>query len=424
MGALIHVAEAALAMFLLALFAGASRYQPFLTRRADETRTDVKVAAIVPIYNEDSRLLRLCLKSLLRQTRPLDEIYVIDDGSAAPDGRHVAEAFAQTHPEVTFHAFQQNRGKREAQAWAVARTEAEIILTVDGDTILDKRCVEAGLTPFQRESVQGVCGRLRARNRRQNPLTWLADLQFVGTFGVKWAAYSLAGSVLSATGALSLWRTEVLSQNLDDYLGSPLEHGDDRRCTNYALRSGHVVYQATATGSTQVPARVSEYLSQQSRWSKSVFPEARYALRQMRPTRAAWWLNLEESVLRIGLGACLTLGILMDPAASGRGLFGYYALALLALSSIPSDRCAGPSLIQRMLLPLYCLADYLAWPSHLYNWLQPTSSWEADATLAHRADVPSDALLAVDARQLASDPVHHAESIYSCQLSGVMAFNR
>jgi len=423
MGTLIHVAEAALAIFLLALFVGASRYQLFMTRCVDEMRTDVKVAAIVPVYNEDPRLLRLCLISLLRQTRPLDEVYVIDDGSTAPNGRHVAEAFAQIHPEIILHAFPQNLGKRKAQAWAVARTEAEIILTVDGDTILDKRCVEAGLTPFQREGVQGVCGRLRARNRRQNPLTWLADLQFAGTFDVKWAAYSLAGSVLSATGALSFWRTEVLSQNLDDYLGSPLEHGDDRRCTNYALRFGHVVYQATATGTTQVPVRLCDYLSQQSRWSKSVFPEARYALRQTRPTRAVWWLNLEESVLRIGLGACLTLGILMDPAASGRGLLGYYALALLVLSSISSDRRASPSLVQRLLLPLYCLADYLAWPSHLYNWLQPTSSWEADPTLAHNADVPSNDLLAVDARQLASDPIQHAESIYSCQLSGAMWFN-
>jgi hyaluronan synthase len=39
------------------------------------------VAVIIPVYNEDPRLFRKSLESVIYQTRKVDEIYVVDDHS-------------------------------------------------------------------------------------------------------------------------------------------------------------------------------------------------------------------------------------------------------------------------------------------------------------------------------------------------------
>ena len=43
-----------------------------------------RVLAIIPAYNESDEALHTTVRSLLRQTRAPDAIYVIDDGSAVP----------------------------------------------------------------------------------------------------------------------------------------------------------------------------------------------------------------------------------------------------------------------------------------------------------------------------------------------------
>ncbi|MFB6286864.1 MAG: glycosyltransferase [Candidatus Bipolaricaulia bacterium] len=394
MDTLIIAAELAIAAFLLTTFVLSGRYRPVVRPPDSINSQRAKVAAIVPVCNEDPELFRLCIIGLLRQTRSIDEVYLIDDGSDSSACQQVADAFAQDHPHVTSYAFPDNRGKRRAQAWAVNQTDADILLTVDSDTILDVNALEEGLKPFHDKRVQGVCGRLRAASSR-NLLTWLTDLQFAQVFTLRWAAYTLSGSVLSATGMLSLWRRHVLADNLDDYVhqrfrGARIEHGDDRRCTNYALRYGWVVYQESAAGITRVPNRLGHYIHQQSRWTKSILPEVCYAIRHLRPTRAAWWLSLEEGVLRIGLGALLTLGILTEPLLSSQLLLGYHLTGTLGIAAVNWHRGLALSTTQILMLPAYSLFGYLAWPGQLYHCLMPTSSWESDLSDAREWNVVID----------------------------------
>lgn len=66
---------------------------------------DVKVAAVVVTYNR-KELLRECLNALLNQTRPLDEIIVIDNAST--DGTQ--EMIAKEFPYITYVLMSENIG--------------------------------------------------------------------------------------------------------------------------------------------------------------------------------------------------------------------------------------------------------------------------------------------------------------------------
>ena len=86
---------------------------------------DLRVAAIVPAYNEEATLTEVL--SVLKSTPGIDEILVVSDGST--DGTvEIARGMGMR----TIH-LRQNQGKGRAMAVGVAHTDASVLLFVDGD---------------------------------------------------------------------------------------------------------------------------------------------------------------------------------------------------------------------------------------------------------------------------------------------------
>src|SRR5690606_10156552 len=146
------------------------------------------------------------------------------------------------------------------------------------DTVLARDAVEQAMRPFADERVQCVTGLVLALNRRRNLLTRLIDMRYVNAFLGERVAYSRLGSVLCACGSLAMYRGPVVRENLADFLnqrflGAPATAGDDRRLTFCCLMAGKAVIQPRAVAWTAVPERLTHYLRQQVRWTKSFIRE-------------------------------------------------------------------------------------------------------------------------------------------------------
>ncbi|MFL6193000.1 MAG: glycosyltransferase family 2 protein [Thermoanaerobaculia bacterium] len=88
---------------------------------------NLRVAAIVPAYNEEATLAEVL--AVLQETPAVDEILVVSDGST---DRTVE--IARSMGLRTIHAVR-NQGKGRAMAIGVAHTDAEVLLFVDGDIL-------------------------------------------------------------------------------------------------------------------------------------------------------------------------------------------------------------------------------------------------------------------------------------------------
>jgi len=281
------------------------------------------VAAVVPMHNEDPDLAVAAIRSMLAQTRPIARIHVVDDGST--DGGAAADAVEQVlrHQDscrdwiVTRLA--RNVGKRNAMAVAFrAAPDADVFLCVDSDTVLDVDAVEHGLKPFADPTVSAVAGLVLALNWRRNLLTRLIDLRYVSAFLAERAAYSYFGAVLCCCGSLSFYRSHVVREHLDDFvdqrfLGRTATFGDDRRLTNYALRSGRVVLVEQSRAQTAVPERLGHYVRQQVRWNKSFIRESSWVLGTFPVRHGAFWLTLTEIVGWIIIGSLTLAGLVIAP---------------------------------------------------------------------------------------------------------------
>jgi peptidoglycan/xylan/chitin deacetylase (PgdA/CDA1 family)/glycosyltransferase involved in cell wall biosynthesis len=222
-----------------------------------------RVAAIVPAYDEDPAELRAVVESIVGQSMPPDMIYVVDDGSGIPVGRPFE------HPKVTWLR-KENGGKRSAQVYALDRMDPadwDFILTVDGDSILDRYALEHQLRAFSRGSVMATTGMVLVRNRTHNLLTRLADLNIGTSCVMMRASRSLLGTLETTSGALAVYRAHILFQHKERYLQGT--YGDDRALAMYSALEGEVVGVNEAVVWSAMPTSVMLTYKQRLRWSKS-----------------------------------------------------------------------------------------------------------------------------------------------------------
>lgn len=95
------------------------------------------ITAIIPTYNR-SKLLLECIASIREQTRPVDEIIVVDDGSTDDTG-HVVRSL----PGPIRYLRQENAGKSAALNTALKEAQGEFIWICDDDDLALPEAAEA-----------------------------------------------------------------------------------------------------------------------------------------------------------------------------------------------------------------------------------------------------------------------------------------
>lgn len=236
-----------------------------------------KVLAIIPAYNESTAGLHATVWALINQTRPPDKIIVIDDGSVDP-----VEAFP--HPLVEWQS-QANTGKRGAQVTVLRgldRSEFRFILTVDSDSAPYPDAVEHLLRAMSKDSVQAATGMIYIRNYDESIVAAAADIDIGTSCVMMRASRSMLGALETTSGALALYRSELLYDHLDAY-AVECGTGDDRWLALRALMRGEVVAVAEAKVATDMPASVRGTRKQRLRWGRSWWWMLPYAFTNLSP---------------------------------------------------------------------------------------------------------------------------------------------
>lgn len=346
--------------------------RPFRAAPAAQPALDaMRVTVAVPCYNEDPAILRASLLSMLAQDRLPDHVYVVDDGSTAADYSAVrleaAAAMAGAGVRFTWTRTP-NGGKRHAHAVAVrGAPDADVYLTVDSDSVLDRRAVGELLAPFADPRVQSVAGVFLAANNRTTPLARMLDLVYLPSQLLGRGGMSVMGSVLVNSGALAAYRAEVVRDALPAYLGEtfagrPVGFSDDSFLTLAAFLRGRTVHQSSAFAFAAMPEKFSHHRRQYLRWMRGSFIRSWWRFRYLPVRSYAYWWHLLGWVLSavsgwafadaVVLGAArgeLHWSYLLVPLAAG------YGLAVPYLTVRRSDEPFASRLLTWSLAPLAVL---------------------------------------------------------------------
>jgi len=90
--------------------------------------TRLGVAAVMAVYNQRETILE-AIDSIMAQTRPADEVIVVDDGSTDGSGDLVAQRYGSRLQVI----HQQNRGAAAARNVGIKATRSPLLAFLDGD---------------------------------------------------------------------------------------------------------------------------------------------------------------------------------------------------------------------------------------------------------------------------------------------------
>jgi hyaluronan synthase len=326
--------------------------RPYTVTAAQQARVDrLKVAVNIPVYNEDPLILDRALYAMFTQTRLPERVEVVDDGSTR-DYSEVRAYWQQHHPSAVQFSWirQPNLGKKRAQARTFATADADIFVTLDSDTALERTALSEGLKPFADRRVQSVAGVELAWNHRTNWLTRLNSTRSLIWQMLSCSAQSVAGDILVNRGTFALYRAAVIRDNVRAYVnetffGRPVDLGDDAALTLFARARGKAVQQPSAIQFAMYPDTLSHHFRQWTRWMRGSTIRTFWRIRYLRILSYSWWFTVINLWTYAAATATVIVCVALWPqsrifaATTAAASIGWsYAMAVRMFAIIRSDQ--------------------------------------------------------------------------------------
>ncbi|XGB41340.1 MAG: glycosyltransferase [Nodosilinea sp. LVE1205-7] len=218
------------------------------------------VSVLVPAFNEEKVIVKT-VNSILRSYYPNFNIIAIDDGSKDGTYSLLLKVFG-SHPHVRVLT-KPNGGKSAALNYGITRTDADLIVTLDADTVLRPDALGKLVRHFSHPQVGAIAGNAKVGNRI-NILTYWQALEYIASQNLERRALSLLNCISVVPGAIGAWRREVLLK-AGGFVNDTLAEDTDLTLT--VLEMGYRVdYEENAIALTEAPDTVGAFLQQRFRW--------------------------------------------------------------------------------------------------------------------------------------------------------------
>lgn len=222
-------------------------------------KQSVTISILIPCHNEEAGI-RACIESCLRQTRPADQILVVNDGSTDKSGEILA-TFGNKIQVLTIPVATGN--KSFAQERGLKFITGDVFFASDGDTILDEHMLEEIESSYKNNlSVLAVGGYVRSL-----PFNWITacrELDYIIGQNLHKVAQSNIDALFVIPGCASAFKTKIFKKYITfdhDTLTEDLDF-------TYKMHKFFfkIAYNTKAIAYTQDPGTLSQYINQMRRW--------------------------------------------------------------------------------------------------------------------------------------------------------------
>jgi len=219
-----------------------------------------RVSVVIPAYNEEKVIVRT-VESILSSDYPYFDIIVVDDGSTDLTYKKISTVF-KNNPRVKVLT-KPNGGKSSALNLGISGTRAEIVITLDADTVFKSSTISKLVRNFDNPKVGAVAGNAKVGNRL-NLLTYWQALEYITSQNLDRRAFSLMNCITVVPGSVGAWRRKAVLR-AGGFSNRTL--AEDADLTFYIIRLGYkVVYEDAAIAYTEAPDTVKSFVKQRFRW--------------------------------------------------------------------------------------------------------------------------------------------------------------
>jgi FkbM family methyltransferase len=267
----------------------------------------ISVNVIIPVYGERSDALAATLTACLKQTYPISEIFVVDDGSVDPVS---LPDWAQNSPIVQLLRLPQNRGISGARNAAIALSHATLLACINTEIVPEADWLATCVRHLAQHPYVGACfTRVVPQNPNKLLSRWRMRFQEPAKYG------QLSGPAVFAPGHAVLFRKEAVDQVGGYDIRYRRRHEDSDIC----IRMRRVGWETHYTAQSSCVSIQRDSLSELSRKQlrdSDWFAPGEYSFFRLFLLQCRWlFVRLARNLLR---GRILFLPI--DVAIWGRSL--------------------------------------------------------------------------------------------------------
>ncbi|MDX8051960.1 bifunctional polysaccharide deacetylase/glycosyltransferase family 2 protein [Lentzea sp. BCCO 10_0798] len=289
------------------------------------------VTVLVPAYNEEAGV-EATVRTILSSTWPV-HVIVIDDGSTDRTSEVVQSLRL---PNVSL-VRQRNAGKAAALNTGLRHTRTELVVMVDGDTVLEPETVGNLVQPFADHEVGAVSGNAKVGNRSGLLGRW-QHIEYVIGFNLDRRMYDVMQCMPTVPGAVGGFRVEALRE-----VGGVPEDtlAEDTDLTMALERAGwSAVYEESARAWTEAPASLGQLWRQRYRWCYgtlqamwkhrgAIFERGLGGKLGRRALPYLFLYQVALPVLAPAIDVFAVLSLWTDPVAGAFAWLGFLALQLI-----------------------------------------------------------------------------------------------
>ena len=226
---------------------------------ADDEPFVVPVSVIVPAYNEEVGI-EAAVRSIDATDWPELEILVVDDGSSD----QTSEVVAALDMERVRLVRKPNGGKPSALNIGIREARHDVLVMIDGDTVLEPTTIPELVQPLRDPDVGAVAGNPKIGNET-NLMTRLQVSEYLMSSSLERRVTAPAGLITTIPGAVGAWRRAAVTEA---GLVSNTTLAEDSDLTIAVARGGwRVAYQPDARAWTEAPATAGMLYRQRTRWT-------------------------------------------------------------------------------------------------------------------------------------------------------------
>ena len=355
--------------------------QIILVRPANRVSLGVIVAA-----HDEAAVLPVTLAALLAQTDPPDQIVVADDGSTdatadlllrlyglMPPAMGAMSPPSPMHPNVYWLRLPHG-GKAVALNAAIVQMSTDIVLTVDGDTLLEPRAIGAVRDAFSSEpqlvAATGVLAPVCNGSLSGQLFQWFQTYEYIRNFLSRYA-WMQVNSLLLISGAFAGFRRSALLEVggfdsnclVEDY---ELIHRL-RRSGMLGGRGWTTRVLGAARARTEAPSTVGAFLRQRRRWFGG-FLQTQFWYRDMVGDGRLGWLGLAMLPVKA-----------VDTLQPLYGLTAFFLLLYYLVSGslgvlVPVALVIGGKIVIDLIFHLWSVHLYRRWAESQTNESGPVST--------------------------------------------------
>lgn len=246
-----------------------------------------KVSIISPAYNEELSIVQ-SIKSISQQIYPDFDIIIVDDGSTDDTSKVLIDEFnlKEISPKVWENGIikliqKENGGKASALNVGFSHSDAEYILSVDADTILNPETIKTLIGKKRKESDAVTCivgivneNKIGSDYRLDSPttpkkiVTRIQWIEYFKTYTMFRCSVKDFNSIIVMPGACALISSDMMRKT-GGYKENTL--GEDMELTlNIHRNGGNIQFISDVLAWTEAPENISDLGLQRVRWFRGL----------------------------------------------------------------------------------------------------------------------------------------------------------